>query len=229
MKVTAPMMVLREIEPQIFHAFYSTHYDVSMAFCRLNEWTESPNESFMGNPIAMEDYMRWYALAKGKGVFGYPADWDGFNVRSTAIEAIQEMHNLGGKYQMSNLEMDLIQSVQIVSPYARYSVIGTSKQSDRGTLVHEIAHGRWYVNSVYHERMLDVVHTFRKEAKPLFTWLRKEGYHKNVFEDETHAYALTGWPTGTNNTLEITEGLLKLKAALQATKRSLVKDGQIPK
>lgn len=222
-----PSMVLTEVEPRIFHAHYQKHYDVSLAFCRMNEWTESPNGNFMGHPIALDDYMRWYARDLGKGVFSYPTDWDGFNVRSPSVEAILEMHSMGGRYAMSELEEELVTAVKDLSEYSTYSIIGTSRQSARGTLQHEIAHGRWYVNPVYHERMSETVESHRKDIKPMFRWLKKARYHEQVWNDEVHAYALTGWPE--KGELEVSEGLVKLRADLRAVQRGLLKDGHLEK
>lgn len=186
------MVKVTEIEPGILHASFGTQYDMAMAFCRMSEWAECPDEEFNHKLFALEDYMRWYAQVYGKGVFTYTKDWGGFNVTEESVGALDQMARLDGRYTLSSHEYGLLLAIE---PFRRptFSLIGTSAGKDEVAFVaHELAHARWHVDDDYRGKMVNIVHKY--DTEPLRMWLVVNGYHERVHDDEVHAYALTGWP-----------------------------------
>lgn len=180
---------------RVFHVEMDDAYDLAMTFVRMQEWYESPK--FHHRNFSLEEFMRWYSKKYGKGQFTYPKDWSGFNIPSTAFEAVIEMADL------SKVEMDLFFALEHMGVLSEsdtlggpkpFYLIGTKKGADPEDLKHEIAHGRFFVSDRYRRAVLRALR--RCDTRPLEAVLLKKGYGRWTLKDEVHAYTLTGWPTG---------------------------------
>jgi hypothetical protein len=75
-----------------------------------------------------------------------------------------------------------------------YYVIGTYKgdRDAKGTLAHELAHARYFLDPEYNAAVTSLV--VKNWSPRLEKALRKRGYDASTDIDEMHAFALTGWP-----------------------------------
>lgn len=210
---------------RVFHVVISDEWDLAMTFLRMQEWYESPK--FHHKKFTLEEYMRWYAKAYGKGAFTYPRDWSGFNVPSNAVLAIANLMDedcpcreprVGWLASEQALFLKLVQMGLLHSnaghepvPGKKHSAFFVPKPfyligtlgSEKDTLAHEIAHGRWFVDPIYRNDVLRIMRGFK--TKPFEDFLLKKGYSKWTLQDEVHAYTLTGFPDGFKPTASLTD------------------------
>lgn len=192
---------------KVFHVHTLSRYDLAMAFVRMQEWYESP--VYHHKHFTLEEYMRWYAGAQGKGVFSYPNDWTGFNVPGEAVREV-----LLRMMPISKAEADLGMALLAAKAFDNdvFYVIGTSAEGcsdDKTVLEHEKAHGRFHVDPEYRKSVLATLRLYNTEK--LRKRLVKEGYGRWTIPDEIHAYALTGWPED----FKPTQALKNLRHALR--------------
>jgi hypothetical protein len=205
---------------RVLHVEIPDKYDLAMTFLRMQEWYESPK--FHHKNFSLEEYMRWYSKAYGKGAFTYPKDWSGFNVPGeAAIAVLQHMAPLSDAEE--KLLYRVIERGYITEPdpcrkggtWDQYLLpepfymVGTHAKADPSDLPHEKSHGRFCVEPAYRTTVLRVLR--RHDTGKLAKHLLKMGYSKWTLEDEIHAYALTGWPEG-----------FKPSASLRAARRDLL-------
>jgi hypothetical protein len=196
---------------RVFHITMADPWDLAMMFLRMQEWYESPK--FHHKHFTIEQYMKWYQKAYGKGNFTYPTDWSGFNVPSDAVLAIMNgpvggfvveadlflklcrVRHYDGKPLVDTPDPSLRRNnwCDYRAPYPFY-LIGTTEKYDADTLDHEIAHGHFFVDPVYRRRVRACLR--RHDTSSLEKFLLNMGYSVWTLTDEIHAYALTGWPDG---------------------------------
>lgn len=214
---------------RVFHVQIKDSYDLALTFLRMQEWYESPK--FRHKNFTMQEYMRWYAKGKGKGNFTYMTDWSGFNVPSTAVEAVMNMNlHVGWDGDWSRLEYELFDKlmarglVGTPKPYNRefapggrknfevrapFYLIGTSKDED---LRHEAAHGRFFVDPAYKRKVTAILQSNTKAHAPLRRHLLTMGYCLATLYDEVHAYILDSLPSS----VRTTKPLLAMRKELRA-------------
>lgn len=189
---------LSEVLPQIYHLSFGSAYDLAMHFIRAQEYYESPK--YWRKIFTLVDYMEWYAKEKGKGAFTYPADWSGFNVPSSVL---LDLYGKPGTIPDFNRYDDfmrvLVERLVKDCEGKDFYLIGTSgagHQGDgdeEGVLMHEIAHGLYFVDSAYQNDMkVCMMQMPGDERKAASDALKKMGYHSSTVDDEIHAYASTG-------------------------------------
>lgn len=196
---------IKEVEPCIYAVVIKDKYDRAMTFCRVQEYYESANHRFRGNPFSMWEYMAWYASKHG-GSFTYPADWSGFNLPFRTIVECLHAHHMSYKESDDHFETPYDRAIHSIvwdilskSGYkslAHGYVIAT--ESTKGdTFKHEICHARYYADKCYKERADQAIEAvyekFPKLYKQLKANLGKMGYGRNVIEDEIHAYLQYGY------------------------------------
>jgi hypothetical protein len=186
-------MNLSEPVPNIVHLNFPTRYDLTSTFIRFQEHYESPE--FRGKVFSLDEYKEWYVAnsKKGKetGEFTYFEDWSGFNIPS---EVLDPFYN-GDFDPLDEKEfavLDLFRSRKERSTL--FYVIGTFGEDSASTLKHEIAHGLFFTNSDYRSIALEIVNEIPNSVRSqVREYLASSGgYHPDVFDDETHAYTLTG-------------------------------------
>lgn len=183
-------MMFKEIARHIYHVKFSTRYDLTSTFLRFQEHYESPE--FRGKYFSLAEYKKWYIKnsrhGKETGKFTYHDDWSGFNFPSKVLKPFYS-----GKFDpLSKQEKEILTLFKEIK--GRFYVIGTYGNK-RHTLKHEIAHGFYYTDDAYRNSVLDILRRIPKEdRKCINTFFSVSGgYHKSVFDDETHAYLLTNF------------------------------------
>jgi hypothetical protein len=164
-------------------------FDIAMLFLRVQEFYESANPAFVGQPFSLLDYMRWYSLnLSSEKSFTYASDFEGFNVPSTAIDACFSLALPDpNRFDVLMGRITAAIRAQQVGPYY---LIG-AREGDDANIEHEIAHGMFFLTPEYRERATALVETL-PQREEIFTRLRKEGYGESVLVDEVQAYLSTG-------------------------------------
>jgi uncharacterized protein YqgQ len=184
---------VNNIADKIFYLEFDNRYDMCMLFCRVQEFYESPNPNFRGQPFDMFDFMEWYSDKYGNGVFTYPSDWSGFNISSQVIESLYSSGFLDKNkydYEMLVLHKELSRKVDGQT----YYLIGTEK-GDKTTLAHEVAHALYFLNDEYSHKMLLLNSEMpMKLHTKMCEYLLSIGYTNEVLYDEIQAYMATGSP-----------------------------------
>jgi len=188
---------LKKVADKVWLLVFDNRYDLTMTFCRYQEYYES--EKFKGKPFSMFEFMRWYSTQKGKGVFTYTKDWNGFNIPSWVIEEVNLW--LHEKYhwdfnQYDILMEDIRQEIINRQDLEEFYLIGVHND-DKETVNHEIAHGFYATNSKYKMEVKKLLKKLSKKIqRKMNNVLKKKGYHKNVWQDETHTFLATGLEPG---------------------------------
>ncbi|KND49058.1 MAG: hypothetical protein AB200_01345 [Parcubacteria bacterium C7867-005] len=174
-----------EVLKNIFLLEFETQLDLTSTFLRFQEHYESPE--FRGKIFSLDEYKDWYT--KLKGSFTYYSDWSGFNIPSYVLKPFYE-----NKFDPLTTEEQSLLSLFKEHEHPFY-VLGIYDKHD-GTqnilyLEHETAHGLFYTEPVYREKVLKILEKYNLDD--LKDWLRSRGgYHEEVLLDECHAYSLTG-------------------------------------
>jgi hypothetical protein len=176
---------LKEVLPNIYHCEIKDSYDLTMTFCRIQEFYESPHKVFRNKKFKLLELMRVYA--KDSGVFTYTIDWNGFNIPGKVID---RLYRLGiDDYNEYDTVIEIIHNKinKTIDKPNSYYLIATS--GDEETINHEIRHGLFALNKAYKERTLSMLKTLNssvlKKAKKALISL---GYNKIVISDELQAY-----------------------------------------
>ena len=182
---------VKEVRPGIFHFDFKNNYDLCMHFLRYQEYYESPSPKFRGKKFEIFDFMRWYSLKTGRGIFTYPDDWNGFNLPGNIIKDVWDL-SISDK---NIYDYEMLQAWSKCNAQANgkpFYIIGTV---GKDALDHEIAHGLFYLNSEYQKQMKALVKGLSPEIrKEMNTNLKNLGYTPKVYVDETQAYMSAGLP-----------------------------------
>ena len=183
------LFTITEHKPKIFLMKFKHQYDMCMHFLRFSEFVETPSKDFKGKPFKILDFMRWYALNQGGGIFSYPEDWGGFNCTSESIQRTID----AGIVDFNDYDQTMVGIYNdCKTKYDKFALIGTSGHGQ--STKHEVAHGIFYINDEYREKAIELVASLPKEvSKKINCTLKKMGYNVDVLVDETNAYLSTGY------------------------------------
>lgn len=187
-----PLLHIRaiiRITDKILWIAYDDKYAMCMTWLRASEFHESPEEQFKLGKFKILDYIDWYAHNKGKGVFTYPTDWEGFNIGSEWLTKLYVEQK-----QLIPDWSDYDDSVEAIMRYANavcgeeWALCATMYNRQR-TLKHEIAHALWATEPSYQEAQLQVIESSPQDViVQLRNNLSAMGYGEDVLDDEVHAY-----------------------------------------
>lgn len=182
---------LSEVKPRIFFLDFKKSYDLSMHFLRYQEFYESASPRFRGKPFQILDFMEWYSAKYGKGAFTYPVDWAGFNIPDHIITEVWAQGIMDRN--IYDYEMKMVhQKCAEKYPNERFYIIGAVGKSF--AMKHEIAHGFFYTQPEYREKMTALVKALKPALrKSINKTLKKIGYTPKVYIDECQAYMSTGF------------------------------------
>lgn len=171
-------IVIERPYPGIIHLKFKTQSELTRAMIRMAEFYESPYPKIRGHYFTLDQFKAAYTKTHGEP-FSYFKDWHGFNIPGIMLREFK-LH----------FAHDLTPAERVILGIkgARY-LIATHREWD---VTHEIAHGIFYLNSTYRHSALEFV----KSASPFLlrpfkNWLKREGYTKEVFDDEINAYFAT--------------------------------------
>jgi hypothetical protein len=181
---------IQEIKPRIFLFQFDNNYDMCMYFLRYQEYYESASPQFRGKQFEILDFMKWYALKYGGGIFTYTKDWGGFNFPAYIIPYVWEL----GILDKNIYDYEMMDAWKQCADkgHGDFYIIGATTNNGI-TINHEVAHGLFYLYPEYKLEMTKLVKalppTFRAKIN---TTLQKVGYTPKVYVDETQAYMATG-------------------------------------
>ena len=163
-------------------------YDLTMTFCRVQEFYESPFNQIRGKKFKLVDYMRLYS--KKNGSFTYSIDWMGFNIPGPIIA---KLYNLGiDDYTCyDKIIEDIHKKInKEVKTRDNYYLIGAN--DNKTTVQHELCHGLYFINKQYKKDvdkiLKKIIPSLRKKVELALSNL---GYCKAVMNDEIQAYFST--------------------------------------
>lgn len=181
----------------IYLFLFDNAFDLSMHFCRYQEYYESPK--FKNTQFTILQFIEWYSKTYGDGIFTYTRDWGGFNIPGDIIWKVQA--NIIADYNKYDAAMikafNQISSItHIVNPSAvqhdSFYILGACK-TDLGVLKHELAHGLFYTDTTYRDAMQKLHNELPKTVvSATYKYFSTIGYTKEVFVDELQAYFATG-------------------------------------
>ncbi len=182
---------LSEVKPRIFFLDFKHQYDCNMFFLRYQEFYESPSSKFRGKSFEIFDFMRWYSLKYGRGAFTYPVDWGGFNIPGDVVFDMWNQHLIPDKNENDFAMKNVWNECYAQYPDRRFYLIGAVGKG--GALKHEIAHGFFYTQPLYRDKMTKLVVELKDGfRKSIYKTLKKIGYTPKVYVDECQAYLSTG-------------------------------------
>jgi len=184
-------MNVQEPLEHIVHVNFGSRHDLAATFLRFQEHYESPE--FRGRVFTLEEYKQWYTAnsSEGKetGEFTYYEDWAGFNIPSEILHPFYQ----GAFDPLSERENIFLDTFSARRDNGLFYIVGTYGDAELRTLQHEVAHGLFYTRPEYKTAVLAILDEIPTEKERIREFLANSaGYHPSVFDDETHAYILTG-------------------------------------
>lgn len=182
---------LYKVADKIYTIVISDKYLRAMLFLRFQEYYESSSAEFQGKKFLWDRYIQWYKETSGnKELFTYGADWTGFNLPSQSIEnCLSDIDDLN-KYD--EVMISIVKTIRKEVPHGHFYLLGV-EELDGHVLEHEIAHGYYYTNSDYRNKMNDLISLLPSDKKEgLSNLITSIGYSESVVSDEIQAYMSTG-------------------------------------
>jgi len=189
------MYKINKISPSIFHFEFVKMIDMFLAFMRLSEYYECPDNNIKGKKFTLEDLIAAYAELSN-GEFKYMDDFSAFNIPDYAIKGF--MNKMGD--DLLNREKKVIKDIKKTldddesNPAPKTYYIATYTQNNPNhirDLRHETAHGLFYSQSMYREIMLSLIDGNKPLMEKIYNRLRKMSYCEEVLLDEAQAYLAT--------------------------------------
>jgi hypothetical protein len=177
---------LKEVSSNIFLCTLNHPYDLSMLFCRAQEFYESPYKEIRGKHFEMLYFMELYSKRSGNNSFTYAEDWAGFNLKGTNLE---ELYNSPiPDLNIYDITLKKIHEKIVKKIGTHYSLIG-AVEGDSQTIEHELCHAFYHINSEYKKNVRRIVKELLPTSyKKLIKFLENLGYCKQVMQDEIQAY-----------------------------------------
>lgn len=204
---------LRQVTRHGFLIEMKEQYDLSMFFCRCEEYYESPYEDIKGKPFTFPQLMHRYSHdtkdakhlytklgTKVGKLFLYPYFWIGFNIPGPSIEAC--LATVPDWNQYDELMLRIITQIKQVTN--KFYIIGVL-QGDNDVFEHELAHVLYSTEPKYKMAMDKLIDNLPVK-RLIFNILRKEKYGEDHMYDECQAYLST--PSGRGHMPRAIDGVL---------------------
>jgi hypothetical protein len=174
------------IKNNIIHIRFENRYEMTSTMVRMQEFYESPFPEINGKYFTLDNFMDVYVEHSKDNEFTYFTDWEGFNLPGKVVNKFLRMYI----FKLREKEVKLFREIPLsmLLGFRKFYLIATFNDD---SLVHEIAHALYDLNLEYHDDMLTQIHLL--SAKKLAWWynkLEKQGYCKEVFNDEIQAYSI---------------------------------------
>jgi hypothetical protein len=184
---------LFEVYPKIFAVVIKDDKLRSRVFLRYQEFYESDSDSFRGKSFKWNDYIKFYKDKTKRDYFSYHEDFAGYNVPCDTIEACKAKIPDLNIYDMIMFSVtDTIKKLVGDSPYY---LIGIDQDNgdDPSLIFHEVAHGLWFSDPDYKNKMTEQINNMDPKVKDkMIDKIKAYGYCDNVYMDELQAYMATG-------------------------------------
>jgi hypothetical protein len=186
---------LYEIKPKIYAVVAKDDYERAMLFMRVQEYYESPFDTFRGKDFCFFEYMNVYR--QGRPLFTYTKDWAGYNVPSDSVEkCMKRFNDEPCQTPYDEHMMNIISQIRAKQPKGKFYLLGVDS-TDSWIMDHEMAHALYFTNSEYKAEMTQLLESVSKTiTQKLTQHLVDEGYPEKVIADEIQAYLSTGLNPG---------------------------------
>lgn len=195
-----------KIADSVYLLVFNTQYELTSTFLRFQEYYESPE--FRGKIFRLKEYKEWYS--KLKGSFSYYTDWSGFNIPSYVLEPFyqKEFKRISKKERVI---LDMFKKEKsdfyIIGICINRKKDNKKMKEDTGLAIkHELAHGLFYTNESYRNKVLETINKFNVNKIKKSINSSAVGYCDEVLDDEVNAYAigssLKGIPKSLRSKLE---------------------------
>jgi len=216
---------LKKLYPGVYLCTIRDMYHLTMTFCRVQEFYESPFKQIRNKKFTLVKFMELYSR-KNNGSFTYTVDWGGFNVPGAVVN---KLYKLGiddyNKYD------DVIEEIhnkinKELKEKNSYYLIGADNNSR--TVEHELCHAFYTLRRDYKlaiNKVLSKLKTsvYKKASKALFDL----GYGKTTLLDELQAYFITDFASIVDNSkltknelCNLTDVSIELKKIYKEHKKS---------
>lgn len=183
------MIKVKEIYPGIIHVTSPNSREIKQTWMRFEEAYENPIYQFrkFKKNFTKKDIKEWWKTTKEGKKHSY---WfEAFNIPSWILNYFYH-----GKFNpVDKYEQELLDKLKpIWKRRKKFYVIGTLKNPGPGDLLHETAHGLYYLSGEYKRKVKEIMKKLSRKTKTkLNIFLHKhQGYGKHVLEDEKHAWIL---------------------------------------
>lgn len=184
---------LFEMYPKIYAVVIKDDKLRARVFMRYQEFYESDSETFRGKGFKWYDYVKYYKQKTKKDYFSYHEDWAGYNIPCNSIEScIAKIPDLNF-YDL--IMFSIVDTIKNKVGSDKFYLIGIDQSTgeDPSLIFHEMAHGLWFVNSVYKTKQTINIDKLNSNVKKtLSIKIGGMGYGENVIDDEIQAYLSTG-------------------------------------
>lgn len=180
-------VTFHQVTDNIFHVIIKDQYDLTMTFCRAQEFYESPLKQIRGQKFTMIEFMRMYTKRSGYTTFTYPDDWAGFNIPGDVLAEHFQM-GIEDINTYDSLLKDLYFRARKLVGSNNFYFIGTNGLCEK-TLNHELCHAFYHLDKDYKKKVNSVLKKLNKNVKEkIYKHLIELGYCKKVLLDELNAY-----------------------------------------
>jgi len=172
---------------------FPTSKEVSLAFCRMQEYYESPNPALWRKKFSLYDFLNESMNKYGEVEYFFL--WDGFNIPGNILNDWLKLH----ENELTPPETEIFNALikHKIDFDVPYYIIG-ARENDKAVIKHEIAHALYYTNAEYATKMTDFVSELQKKHSAIYKKVKKEllkmGYNQEVITDEVHAYLSSETP-----------------------------------
>jgi hypothetical protein len=184
---------LKKIYPGIYLCTIKDQYDLSMTFCRVQEFYESPYKEIRGKYFKLLDLMDTYVKRRKEHVFLYPEHWCGFNIPGNVIKDLyyNDEHQIVDINEYDLAVMDMNDTIEEKTHKPYYLI--ASGEDELSTVYHEVCHGLYSLDKDYKKKTDKLISKIIPTAyKKISKVLLELGYCKAVIKDEVQAYLTTG-------------------------------------
>ena len=174
------------IKNNIIHIRFENQYELTSTMVRMQEFYESPFPEINGKYFTLDKFMDVYVEHSKDNEFTYFTDWEGFNLPGKVVNKFLRMY----LFRLREKESIIFSKIPLsmLLGFKKFYLIATF---DDDCLVHETAHALYDLNLDYRDDMLSLIHQLsEKKRNSWYKKLEKQGYCKEVFNDEIQAYSI---------------------------------------
>jgi len=135
---------------------------------------------YKSKSVSMRQFKKWYKARRKDTQFTYYEDWLGFNFPGQAVLDFIELF----KNKLNEAEKELIYSLDLNTNGNKYVI--AVLQGDSETLLHEMAHALFYLDSSYKSKVTEYLGKIQYIGE-LASIFSKTDYHSSVWIDEMQA------------------------------------------
>ncbi len=190
------MYKINQCTESIYHFEFKRKCDLFLSFMRMQEFYEAAHPRIKGKKFSLEDLIVAYCELDKDGEFKYMEEFAAFNIPDIAIKGFLNKNGKQLLEREKKVIVDIKKSLEYNDkhPTAKTYYIATFTQNNsdcKRDLKHELAHGLFYTQSMYHKIMITLIDNNILLKKAIFNRLKEMKYCEEVLVDETQAYLAT--------------------------------------